>query len=338
MQYLKKLLLGSKVSQRVTISVIIFLLICYSFMTSKLNKINHSSEAEATPSAEEYFEVDKVDNNTTTNELHPNEVIWDKDDENVVADKDIINILLIGQDRRPGEGRARSDSMIIATINKQDNSIKFTSLMRDMYVQIPGFSDNKINAAYALGGMELLDDTIEKNFLVHIDGNIEVDFEEFTKIIDKIGGVDIEINKEEAEYLNKYMKSNFTAGTCSLTGDIALEYSRIRYIGNGDYERTERQRKVLLAAFEKIKNSKLPTLLELADEIFPLITTDLSNAKIIGYVSEIMSMGISNIETYRIPADGEFTSARIREMSVLVPDLSANRALLKEYIWSNSKE
>ncbi|MFQ9799037.1 MAG: LCP family protein [Clostridia bacterium] len=100
----------------------------------------------------------------------------------------MVNILLIGQDRREGEGRQRSDSMILATINKKSQSIYLTSFMRDMYVPIPGYSDNRINAAYAFGGMDLLDDTIETNFGIHIDGNVEVDFSGFKTLIDMMGG------------------------------------------------------------------------------------------------------------------------------------------------------
>ena len=139
------------------------------------------------------FETD--DENGSGEEMDPEDVIWPEDDNGVIRDKDIINILLIGQDRRPGEGRARSDSMMIATLNRKNGSIKITSLMRDMYVQIPGYSDNRINAAYAFGGMKLLNEVIAKNFLIHIDGNIEVDFEGFIEGIDIIGGVEISINR-----------------------------------------------------------------------------------------------------------------------------------------------
>ncbi len=332
MQKIREQLLCLKKAQKVAIIVFTICFLLCSFMISKLNLINHSSKNDGTKQyASEYFEIDKVDNLNTTTKLNPDDIKWDNSSV-TLKDKDIINILLIGQDRRPGEGRARSDSMIIATLNKRDDSIKLTSLMRDMYVQIPGFSDNKINAAYSIGGMKLLDDTIEKNFAVQIDGNIEVDFEGFTKIIDKIGGVDININKADANYLNTYTNTKIRAGTCHMSGTTALEYSRIRYVGNGDYERTERQRKVLLAAFEKLKDSNLTTLISLSDEIFPMITTDLFNAKIIEYIKDVMTMDISEIETLRIPADGKFTAARIREMSVLVPDLTLNRKILKEFI------
>jgi len=329
MNNLRNLQLCSKPLIKIVLSVTIFIFIGYLFINAHLNKINHSGEIQAIPPSEEFFEINSEINDN--NAISPHYVFWDED-ESIISDKNIINIMLIGQDKRPGENRARSDSMIIATINKNSNSIKITSLMRDMYVQIPGYSDNKINAAYALGGMKLLADTVEKNFLVHIDGSVEVDFSGFTKVIDEIGGVDIVLNEAEAEYLNESNDFNFKAGSNHLTGETSLTYSRIRYIGNDDYERTERQRKVLTAVFDKFTNSNITKLLDIADEILPLINTDLSNIQILGFLTEIIVMGVPDLETYRIPADGEYTPTTINDMSVLLPNLTENRALLKEYI------
>jgi len=329
MHNLKNLPLYSKPFIKIVLSVMIFILIGYLFINAYLNKINHSGEAQAIPPSEEFFETDSENNDNDA--INQHNVFWDED-KSIISDKNIINIMLIGQDKRPGESRARSDSMIIATINKNSNTIKLTSLMRDMYVQIPGYSDNKINAAYAFGGIELLSDTVEKNFLVHIDGSVEVDFSGFTKIIDKIGGVDIVLNEAEAEYLNDSSNLNFRAGLNNLAGENALTYSRIRYIGNDDYERTERQRKVLTSVFDKFTNSSITKLLDIADEILPLITTDLSNSQILGLLTETILNGVSDLETYRIPADGEYTPTTINGMSVLLPNLTENRALLKEYI------
>ena len=116
---------------------------------------------------------------------------------------------------------------------------------------------------------------------------------------------------------------------CSLS---ALEYARIRYIGNDDYERTERQRNVLVAVFGKLKDSDIKTLLELADDILPLVTTNLTNSQILSMVTKVILMDILEIETYRIPVDGEFTPSTINDMSVLIPSLPENRELLKEFI------
>lgn len=316
MQNLKNFLWRSK-TLTAAVSAAIILIIIFLYLNSHLNKINHYEGAGGT-------DEDSGGSGGTLNQKEGNETS--------LADKDIVNILLIGQDRRPGEEKARSDSMIIATVNKEANSIKLTSLMRDMYVSIPGHGYNKINSAYALGGMELLDETVEENFLIEIDGCMEVDFTGFEKIIDKIGGVNIELNKDEAYYLSRTNGLHLTAGINRLTGKTALEYARIRYVGNDDYERTERQRNLLKAIFDEVKDLNLTDLLKLADDILPLITTDLSNSQILELAAGIMLMDVSYIETYRIPADGKFTEATIRDMSVLLPDLPENRALLKEFI------
>lgn len=109
------------------------------------------------------------------------------------ATSNIKSILLIGQDKREGESRQRSDSMILATLDKDQGTVSLTSFMRDLYVAIPGYSTTRINAAYAYGGMDLLDQTLEENFGVKIDGNVEVDFEVFQVLVDKVGGIDLEL-------------------------------------------------------------------------------------------------------------------------------------------------
>ena len=117
------------------------------------------------------------------------------------ATSNIKSILLIGQDKREGESRQRSDSMILATLDKDQRTVSLTSFMRDLYVAIPGYSTTRINAAYAYGGMELLDATLEENFGVKIDGNVEVDFEVFQVLVDKVGGIDLELTQAEADYI-----------------------------------------------------------------------------------------------------------------------------------------
>jgi len=301
---------------------IVLVIICL-YLNSYLDKINRYKDTGSTYT--DSARTGSVSNQTGNNKPEAGK-------ETLLADKNIVNILLIGHDKRVGEETSRSDSMIIATLNKKSNSIKLTSLMRDMYVKIPDYDYNKINSAYAFGGKDLLTETIEENFSVGIDGCIEVDFTGFEKIIDKIGGVDIELNRDEAYYLNKKCKLSLTEGISTLTGETALEYARIRYVGNDDYERTERQRNMLTAMFFKVKGLGVTELMDLADEILPLITTDLTNSQILGLVSRVILMDVSGIDTFRIPADGKFKPDTIDGMSVLVPDLPENKALLKEFI------
>lgn len=279
---------------------------------------------ETLPDEEDYGgeEMDEAD---ITKPAAPAETIEDE--------AHIVNILLIGQDRRPGQGRQRSDAMILCTVNTQKKTLVMTSFLRDMYVQFPeyngrSYSNNRINVPYVIGGMQMLDDTLKLNFGVDVDHNIEVDFSGFEDIIDLIGGVEINLTKAEANYMGDGLK----AGVNKLYGEKALQYSRIRKL-DGDFARTNRQRTVLNAIIEKIRNLSLTELTELAESIIPMITTDMSNSEIIGYVLEFFPI-LSELEvtTQHIPAEGTYKGARVRGMSVLLPDFEENIKILKETI------
>ena len=245
---------------------------------------------------------------------------------------DIINILLIGQDRREGESRARSDSMILCTFNKETKTLVLTSILRDLYVRIPGYQDNRVNVAYAAGGMKLLNETLETNFGIQVDGNIEVDFTQFSDIVDLLGGVTIDLRSDEAKLINNSTGGSLAEGTNLLNGKQALAYARIRSLdGDGDFSRTNRQRKVINAIVESYKSANLKTMLSLLDDILPMITTDMSNLKIIGYALELFPMlSDVTIVSQRIPADGTYSGQMIRGMAVLVADMDAARQLLEE--------
>ncbi|MGN0335153.1 MAG: LCP family protein [Lachnospiraceae bacterium] len=304
------------------------------FVTSKLNRIQRAEEQERIPREEETFETDEGEE-VTAEVVEEAPVIQWNGVEILQSDK-VKNILFIGQDRRPGQGRQRSDSMIICSIQEETNELILTSVMRDCYVQIPGYSDNRINAAYAFGGMELLDETIELNFGIHIDGNLEVDFDGFIEALSAVGNLDIELNAAEVNYFNK-QGWGVSVGVNSLNPERVLSYARTRYVGHSDWERTERQRKVITAAFRKVQYCSLPEILELVDEILPCVTTDLKNTEIIGYVYQVVMNNMTDLRSQRVPIDGAYRSARIRGMSVLVPDLTTNNEYLKETIYEVGK-
>lgn len=344
--HIKNLPTWIKVLIAVNLVIAIILIGSFIFIHSKLNKINRPEAYLNIPPEDEFFEIDETDPTGTDSLTSPEEseavnteeevnyqdIIWPADGV-LLKDKKIINILLIGQDRRKGQPRARSDGMMIATINKKNDTIQITSLMRDLYVQIPGYSDNRINAAYAFGGMELLSATIDKNFQVHIDGIIEVDFTGFQEVINKLGGIDIELSEEEANHLTGMGYDNMTRGFVFMDGSLALSYSRIRCVGNSDFDRTERQRRVMTAVFDKIKGLGLSEILGLIDIIFPLVTTDLSNGQIISYATSVAFMGVEEVGTYCIPVKGAYTASKVRGMDVLVPDLIENRKVLNGIIY-----
>ena len=258
----------------------------------------------------------------------------------LASGKGVINILLVGQDGREDVEGSRSDSMMLASVNKGTGKVKIVSLMRDMYVSIPGHDDNRINAAYSLGGVKLLEQTIENDFQVKIDGNVQIDFESFKTIIDKVDGVEIELSQEEADYLNTAYWQNgwsLSAGVQTLNGDQALAYSRIRQVGNSDFQRTERQRTVLMTVFRKVKGQGKLKMLSLAKDIYPMLDTDIGIGDMISLGTTAIGMDESDIETYRLPIDGGYTNQTIREMQVLVPDMEKYIAYLKELLFGETQ-
>lgn len=244
----------------------------------------------------------------------------------------IVNILLIGQDRREGEQTARSDSMILLTYHRKTGDITMTSFLRDLYVSIPGHSSNRINAAYSEGGMTLLDDTLKENFDLHIDGNIEVDFSQFSNIIDLLGGVEIELREDEANEINRETDSSLGAGRQTLNGAQALTYARIRKLDlDGDFSRTNRQRKVISALLNRYRNMKWTQMLSTMEQLLPMISTDLNYGQLVLLAMEILpKLPEAQISNQRIPADGTFSNESINGMAVLSADLDANRELLRE--------
>lgn len=253
----------------------------------------------------------------------------------------VVNIMLVGQDRLPGQGRQRSDSMILVTFNKSKNTITLTSFMRDQYVKIPGYKNNKMNAAYAFGGMSLLNKTLETNFGVQVDGNVEVDFNNFQKLIDMLGGVDIKLTKKEANYLNDTYKWDGTkwevsSGTNRLNGEQALAYSRIRKL-DSDYRRAERQRNVISSLIQRYKNLPVTEMVALLEDVLPLVTTNMSKSEIVGYAMELAPMlAGAEMETMRIPVDGTFRQGNVRVRAGLAAwfqydiDFATNRKVLRE--------
>lgn len=244
----------------------------------------------------------------------------------------LINILLVGQDRREGETQARADSMILCTFHKESGQLTMTSFLRDLYVPIPGHHDNRINASYSIGGMDLLRQTLEENFDLHVDGCVEVDFSQFSEIVDRLGGVEIELRQDEAEVINRETGSALSSGVQRLNGSQALTYSRIRSLdADGDFSRTNRQRKVITALLGSYRNVRFSELIPTINTLLPMISTDLNQAQILLYALEVLpALSDAQITSQRVPADGTYTDQTIDGMSVLVADMDTARQLLRE--------
>ena len=305
-------------------------------LLNRINYINPGDQETMSPEeVSEYLATEETDPVGTEPVMNEEDVEWgdEKNSPEIGKEDHIINILLIGQDARPGQKRTRSDVMILCTINKDTNTLVMTSFLRDLYVRIPGYSSNKMNAAYAWGGMELLDATMEKNFGIHVDGNVEVNFEQFSDIIDTLGGVEIELRRDEAQLINSVVPgSKLTSGVQRLNGDQALFYSRIRALDrDADFSRTNRQRKVLDSLIQEFKNADMSTIMSLLEQVMPMITTDLTPEEIISYATEVFPMlSSATIVSQSIPVKGKYKDARIDGRAVLVADMNANREFLQK--------
>lgn len=301
------------------------------YLLSKVNFVDPDA-TQPSLSAEELEELENNENETldpdfTGPVLDEDEIQFDDAEVSIGGEDDnnIVNILLIGQDTRTGV-RSRSDSMILCTFNKTRNTLTLTSFMRDLYVAIPGYKNTRINAAYVYGGMTLLDETLEKNFGIHVDGNVEVDFTQFEKIIDLLGGVDLELNTNEASWINENVPgSGLSAGMQHLNGAQALMHARNRRNVDGDFSRTNRQRTLLVTLVQKFKNSKVTEMVGLLDDILPMVTTDMQVKDITNYVMDLFPMlATCEITTQHIPVDGGYQNAVIGGAQVLVPDMQKN--------------
>ncbi len=225
----------------------------------------------------------------------------------------VKNIALLGIDSRQDNDSGRSDAILVLTIDQENDKIKLTSIARDTNVEIEGHGEDKITHAYAYGKSTLAVKTLNKNFDLEITDYVTINFYEFSRIIDYIGGVEIEVNEKEKNHLNNYVipklrkqtkidcESISKTGKQTLSGAQALCYSRIRKI-DGDIERGNRQKEVLEAMFARVKDTSITKLPTVAEMVLSECQTSLS-------ASDIMDIGIwaitssPTMENMSIPND-----------------------------------
>ena len=257
-------------------------------------------------------------------------------------DADVRNILLIGTDNREDE-RGRADTVILLSFSKHNKTVTMTSLMRDSYVNIPNHGTDKLNAAYAYGGATLLMDTITSNFGIPVDDYICVNFRAFVHITDAIGGIKVEISDREAEAINVILQSEVNAimgddpmddflpsgGTFHLNGKQALAYARIRYVGNADFERTERQRTVLDLILSKLKHLSPTAVPKILMKAVPELKTNMTTGQLylLSLETPVKLIGY-DMQKLRLPADGTFSDQTSPDgQMVLAVDFDANLQL-----------
>ncbi len=248
-------------------------------------------------------------------------------------EEELYNILLIGSDRRDDSWNGNSDVMILLTVNENTQKLIMTSFMRDLYAEIPGYGTNKLNYAYAAGGAPTLVATLEDNYDLTIDNYAVVDFASMAEIVDLLGGVDIDVTEAEVSVVNDYLDAMDQSdlaltygGYQHLNGYQAVAYMRVRYVGDSDYERTERQRDVLTVLFENMKDKSAAELADLAQQVLALTENDISAMKVLSLISSLTEYMNYTLEENRIPYDGLYSS----DNEMLVPDFPATIERLHE--------
>ena len=248
----------------------------------------------------------------------------------------VRNILCIGSDARSEIGGQRSDTMVLLSIDSAHHQLKMTSFLRDAYVYIPAKGYNaKLNAAFAWGGAKMLMDTIEYNFKIDIDDYLIIDFEGFQKLIDLMGGLDVDgVTAEEARYMRDVVKIIYCKeGKNHFTGAASLWYCRIRKLDD-DFHRTERQRKVMNAIMKQALHRSPFKLMKIVEQVLPMLQTSMSR-------NDLLSVGFSAVFNYiggkkpqhQVPAEDTWSGQRVNGQDVLRLDMEKNTQLLQQFLY-----
>lgn len=273
-------------------------------------------------------------------------------DNNVM--KGYTTIGLIGLDGRDGELKsgARSDTMIIASINNDTKKVKLVSVYRDTYLRIGEDSEgngqyDKANAAYAKGGPEQFLSMLNTNLDLNVTDFVSVDFQAVAEAVELLGGIDVELKEEEVVHLNNYCVEtskvtgmDYTpleekAGVHHLNGVQTVSYARIRYTSGNDFRRAARQREVIYKIVEKAKNSDIATLSKILDKVFPKVYTSFTKAEILQMGMSMMSYDIEDQTGF--PFDhlyGERVKDAMGGLDVVLPvTLESNVIKLHEFLY-----
>ena len=279
---------------------------------------------------------------------------------------DVVYILLIGTDTRDGDLDTsnldqnkvmRSDSMMLISLNTKTKKVVMCSLLRDLYVKIPGRGNDKLNASFFYGGTDLLKQTLKENLYIDVNYFMAVDFFSFIDIVDTIGGIDIKLTKDEIRVMNNsylielnkinnepygtdYIDYSMAGQVVHLNGKQALAYSRNRYSYNYndgtayDFGRTSRQRTVLNAILEKVKTKSILELSALFSKIMPYVTTNIPEDTLKDLIiSNILNISQFEIVQTALPQEGTYKDLTINGAAVLSADFKKNNNYLSDLIY-----
>ncbi len=351
-----------------TLVGVLFVVIAGSFLLihAKLNKIQYSDgvsgkertiNGDQAPQIEDGLEIDISGKESVDSVSAP--------DVETIAEDNVLNVLILGTDERGYEfsDNARADCIMVLSLNKEDHSIKLISLERGMGVEIlDGPYKGKVDLlthCFHWGGADLMLKEVSSYFKLDIDKYVRVNFSALAKIINILGGIDVELTSVEAWYLNAVKNGESTKpyrsmdyyvyedepaqeylkeGTNHLYGSAALAYSRLRRI-DSDWQRVERQRNVLQAVSDKAKEMNIKTLNKLCDEILPMVQTNFSSRELLGLIFEAPKFVGKEMDELTVPVDRD-TMGGITTFSgggAFAPDYELNAKVIQEFIYGTAK-
>jgi LCP family protein required for cell wall assembly len=218
-----------------------------------------------------------------------------------------------------------------------------TSLMRDTWVNLYNVGWAKLNAANVYGGPKLVMRTVNENFGMNISHYAMINMTGLAEVIDKLGGIELDVTKDEMRYVNKYMEPFIVppldtsrlkeyGDATHLTGNQAMAFARNRYL-DSDYNRTERQRKVLTAIAGKLQQNNVLTIVNAVSALLPYVETNLDMATLVKLATVGLGADLSNIQQLRLPADGTFDSGMMSGTWSIRPDFKKNTQLLHDFLY-----
>ncbi len=320
-----------------TVIMVIFA-VGMAFINEKLELMDTGDSPEQVQTAQPIYDEEEMEIMTSIDSagsLNDYLYQWANNGGTLYSSKNVLNVLLVGLDSRDAlENGGRSDSIILVSLNKKTKKINMTSFFRDSwtYMNISGEDRYaKLNSSYFYGGAVALIDTIEKNFKIDIDHYVAVDFSSFVDIINALGGITVEVQEYEANYINRTTKHTIESGPAvKLNGAEALVFARIRKSdSDSDVSRTRRQRQVIESFIKSAKNASLSQLNDALDMLFKYIKTDMTKMQILSYGTQAITNGwvTYDIDQFTLSDSDVFTTGYVGSNSVVFMDfpLAAQR-------------
>lgn len=317
---------GGKAKKIFAVIFVLFLAIAgfgylyFRVMASRLNRTENVDSARA-----EYVETPSA------------APVWD-----VASDGDVMNILLLGIDENEDASDGRSDSNILVSVNQKTKTIRLVSFLRDSYLSIPTVGMDKLNAAYSAGGVALTMQTLENNFRVSIKRYMSVNFQNFADVVDRLGGLDVQMSKETCDECNTHIGTDLTAGLNHLNGTECLYYARIRHAtdeyGHDDYGRAARQRQIIQLLIGKMKSMNPVEASKVMYDFLPYLKTNLTDSEIACLGGVAATLSGYKVESLQIPVDGTFDDqSSIPGVGTVVDmDLTQNSQALRDFLYDGT--